>query len=296
MADLITLTGITGTGHHGVFDHEKRDGQTFTVDLVLETDHSLAGATDDLRHTVNYAELADAAHARITGEPYDLIEALAEAIAADALRIAGERGRAVSVTVHKPQAPIEVPFGNVSVTVRRERARLVLALGSNLGDSGETLRAAVEELSREPGISVASVSDVAQTKPVGGPAGQPDYLNLVLVGETTLSPYAVLRAAHRIEAEHHRTREVRWGARTLDIDLILHGDTVSDDPVLTLPHPRAHERAFVLAPWSWADPAARMQGRSVAELAAAAADAEDVTRLGPLPESQPEAIHPEVSA
>jgi dihydroneopterin aldolase/2-amino-4-hydroxy-6-hydroxymethyldihydropteridine diphosphokinase len=286
MADLITLTGVTGTGHHGVFDQEKRDGQTFAVDLTLETDHSAAGASDSLEDTVNYADLATAIHHRITGEPFELIEALAESIAADALRIAGPRGLAVTVTVHKPQAPIEVPFGSVSVTVRRERTSFVLAFGSNLGDSGQTLADAVRQLGADPRVIVEGVSDVARTKAVGGPEGQPDYLNLVVVGETTLQPRGLLALAQRIERDHHRTREVRWGPRTLDIDLIDVGGRTALDPLLTLPHPRAHERAFVLAPWSWLDPLATLSGRGggrrVGDLAAVAADFRDVERLGPL--------------
>ncbi|GAA1351943.1 2-amino-4-hydroxy-6-hydroxymethyldihydropteridine diphosphokinase [Falsarthrobacter nasiphocae] len=294
MSDLITLTGIEATGHHGVFEIEKREGQTFRVDLTLETDHSAAGASDALEETVNYAELAEAAHALIVGEPRDLIEALAEDIAARCLGLAGERATAVTVTVHKPQAPIEVPFGGVSVTVRRERLRMVLALGSNLGDSGATLAEAVGALAAHPRVRVDSVSDVARTKPVGGPEGQPDYLNIVVTGETSLAPRALLAFAHRIEAEHHRERGVRWGARTLDIDVVAlrrtgtavgaaaGGELVSADPVLTLPHPRAAERAFVLAPWSWAEPEARLAGQGVAELAASAPDRDGVERLGPL--------------
>jgi 2-amino-4-hydroxy-6-hydroxymethyldihydropteridine diphosphokinase len=155
----------------------------------------------------------------------------------------------------------------------------VLALGANLGHPAATLAAAVRELAQTPGIELTGVSPVAVTRPVGGPEGQPDYLNLVLAVETELSPYALLAVCQSIEQAHHRTREVRWGPRTLDIDVITYADLSSDDPVLTLPHPRAHERAFVLAPWSWLDPEATLSGRSVAVLAAQADDAGTVRRL-----------------
>jgi dihydroneopterin aldolase len=114
MTDKITLTGITGFGYHGVFDSEKRDGQTFVVDIEVETDFNSAIASDDVRDTVNYAELAQIAHSAIIGEPFNLIEKLADLIVRECLDISGVV--AVSVTVHKPQAPIDVPFGNVSVT------------------------------------------------------------------------------------------------------------------------------------------------------------------------------------
>jgi 2-amino-4-hydroxy-6-hydroxymethyldihydropteridine diphosphokinase len=156
----------------------------------------------------------------------------------------------------------------------------VLAFGANLGDPAATLAAAVRELAGTDGVELTGVSPVAVAAPVGGPAGQPDYLNLVVAVDTALSPEALLAACQAVEQTHHRTREVRWGPRTLDIDIITYGEVVSDDPVLTLPHPRAHERAFVLAPWSWLDPQATLGGRSVAALAAQAADAGTVRRLG----------------
>ncbi|HRO30756.1 2-amino-4-hydroxy-6-hydroxymethyldihydropteridine diphosphokinase [Citricoccus sp.] len=155
----------------------------------------------------------------------------------------------------------------------------VLALGANLGDPAATLQAAVRELAEHAGIELTGVSPVAVTAAVGGPAGQPDYLNLVLSVETTLTPRQLLAACQAVEQAHHRTREVRWGPRTLDVDVITYADLSSDHPELTLPHPRAHERAFVLAPWSWLDPQATLGGVSVAGLAARAADAGTVRRL-----------------
>ncbi|MGM7666895.1 2-amino-4-hydroxy-6-hydroxymethyldihydropteridine diphosphokinase [Microbacterium sp. A93] len=155
----------------------------------------------------------------------------------------------------------------------------VLALGANLGDAAATVQQAVRQLGQTPGIEVTGVSPVARTRAVGGPAGQPDYLNLVVTVATRLSPKELLAAGQGIEQAHHRTRDVRWGPRTLDIDVITYGDLRSDDPVLTLPHPRAHTRAFVLAPWSWLDPEAVLSGARVADLAGQADDAGSVTRL-----------------
>jgi 2-amino-4-hydroxy-6-hydroxymethyldihydropteridine diphosphokinase len=154
--------------------------------------------------------------------------------------------------------------------------RAVLALGSNLGHSLDTLSGAIEQLNRVDGIDVVSESPLVVTVPVGGPEGQPDYLNQVIEVSTTLSPYALLQAAHTVEQAFHRERIVRWGPRTLDIDIITYGSVTSDDPDLTLPHPRAAERAFVLVPWSWMDPGAFVAGRSVFELAELAEDREGV--------------------
>jgi 2-amino-4-hydroxy-6-hydroxymethyldihydropteridine diphosphokinase len=147
-----------------------------------------------------------------------------------------------------------------------EPRRVVLALGSNLGDRLETLQGAVDALFDAPGVDFVAVSPVYETAPVGGPE-QPDYLNAVIVVDTELSGQTILDRAHGIEEVFGRVREQTWGPRTLDVDVIVCGDETSDDPALTLPHPRAHERAFVLAPWHDVDPDAEIPGRGrVADL------------------------------
>ena len=135
----------------------------------------------------------------------------------------------------------------------------VLALGSNLGDSAETLRSAVEALRAVSGVDVVGVSGVVETDPVGGPE-QDVYLNAVVLVRTDLSPEDLLDVTQRVENEFGRVRDIRWGPRTLDVDIITYDDVVSDDTDLTLPHPRAHERGFVLVPWLDADPQASLPG------------------------------------
>ena len=272
--DVIRLTGVRARGHHGVLEHERRDGQDFVVDVAMSVDLRAAGTSDDLARTVNYAEVAADVVAVVTGPPRDLIETVAEEIAA--LTLARPLVEAVEVTVHKPQAPVGVPFGDVEVVVRRERdVPVVVALGANLEgadgrDPAGTLAAAVRRLRRVRGLRAVQVSRLHASAPVGGPE-QPDYVNAVAVGRTRLTPSALLEQLHRVEADFGRTREVRWGPRTLDLDLVQYGDptdgtdVTSDDETLTLPHPRAHERAFVLLPWLDVDPAAtlRVGGRAV---------------------------------
>ncbi len=142
--------------------------------------------------------------------------------------------------------------------------KVVIALGSNLGDRAENISKAVSELTKI--IEVTHLSTIYETDPVGGPE-QPDYLNAVLIGESELDPADLLTKTLEIESALGRTREVRWGARTLDIDLIIAGDVVSNSEFLILPHPRAHERAFVLEPWLEIEPDAVLPGRgSVAAL------------------------------
>ena len=147
---------------------------------------------------------------------------------------------------------------------------VVLALGSNQGDRQDILQGAVDAIVGLPGVRVTAVSPVYETVPVGGPA-QPDYLNAVVLADAARPARELLDRLHEIEAAFDRVRMVRWGPRTLDIDVIDFGGERSDDPELTLPHPRAHERAFVLGPWRDVDPDAALPGRGpVAELLAEA--------------------------
>lgn len=119
MADRIELYGLRAKGFHGVFDFERREGQEFVVDLVLHVDTSAAAASDDLADTVHYGVIAQQVHDVVAGEPVDLIETLAARIAAAVL--AHEAVEAVDVAVHKPQAPIEVPFDDVVLRIHRRR-------------------------------------------------------------------------------------------------------------------------------------------------------------------------------
>ena len=204
---------MSGTGFHGVFDHEKRDGQTFVVDVAIDADLAAAGRSDDLSRTVNYGEIGAVVLERIEGEPFDLIERLASVIAQDVL--AGHRlVDEVTVTVHKPQAPVGVPFADVTVSVarRRDPVPVVIALGANLGDAQGALMSAVASIMDLAGVTVVQVSDVVETDPVGGP-DQPVYLNQVVTATTWWSAPRLLASLHRIEAEHGRV-EIRWGART----------------------------------------------------------------------------------
>ena len=141
--------------------------------------------------------------------------------------------------------------------------KVVFALGSNLGDSYSTLESAIEELNHI--ITVTDASSFIETEPVGGPE-QPNYVNAVVIGESEKEPMVLLREALAIENKFGRVREVRWGPRTLDIDLIIAGDHIIESPELELPHPRAHERAFVLEPWCEIDPDAVIPGRGAIQV------------------------------
>ncbi len=159
-------------------------------------------------------------------------------------------------------------------------SRVVLSLGSNLGDSRSLLGAAVDGL----GDTVVAVSPMYATPPWGG-VDQDDFLNLVVVAEDSdADGQEWLRRAQRLEQVADRVRAVRWGPRTLDVDVIACDDVVSDDPDLTLPHPRAYLRAFVLQPWLDVEPDAVLGGVPVRDHLAALGPAErdGVRRVDPV--------------
>lgn len=145
--------------------------------------------------------------------------------------------------------------------------RVVLSIGSNVGERFASLQGAVSSLADTPDVHVVAVSPVYEADPVDAPEGSRDFLNAVLLVETTLSSHTMLERAHAVEDAFGRVRGERGAPRTLDVDLVLIGDRVSDDATLTLPHPRAHQRAFVLVPWNEVDPKAEIPGKGkVAEL------------------------------
>lgn len=321
--DVITLRGIRARGNHGVYAFERENSQPFGVDLSLYVDTRAAARSDDIGQTVDYARIAKQVVDVLTGPPVYLVETLASRVAEAVL--ANPRVRAVDVTIHKPEAPLQEQFGDVSVTIRRSRedaeqapaplvapapaaahshshrrtpepepaerpqrpqpARrtrveqreraVVLAIGGNLGDVPASLRQVVDALTHADGLEVEQVSPLVRTAPVlaSEQAAQPDYWDAVVLGHTTLDPWELLDLAHAVEDELGRERRERWGARTVDVDIVQVEGVRMDDPSLTLPHPRAHERAFVLVPWSLADRDAVLDGFGpVGDLAVLAPD------------------------
>lgn len=265
--DWIMLEGMQFYGYHGLHKEERKTGQLFVVDLHLQADLAPAGAADELAATVNYEQVFTAVREIVEGRQFRLIEALAETIAAYLL--ATYPLQEVMVRVQKPQAPLPGRFRHVGVEIRRRppaflpgagRARhrpdaaaapgpvtAYLGLGSNLGDRlGYLLRAAAA-LSNAA-VRLQAVSAVYETAPWGRPE-QPAFLNAVVQVATTLDAHTLLARALQVEADLGRQRSLRWGPRTIDIDLLLFGtQRIDAGPDLVVPHPRLGERAFVLVP------------------------------------------------
>ncbi|MEM9748121.1 MAG: 2-amino-4-hydroxy-6-hydroxymethyldihydropteridine diphosphokinase [Actinomycetota bacterium] len=277
--DTILVTGLRAVTIVGALPHEREIEQPLRVDLELAVDLHDAGLTDELGDTVNYGSVADRVVACVEESKDVLLERLVARIADEVLQF--DRVEGVTVKLTKLRPPLSVDAESTAVTIRRTRAELsvpphtahraFVALGSNLGDREGYLRQAIESLG-----NVVAESQVYETAPVGGPDGQGPYLNMVVEVETSLDPYALLRRCQRIEAEAMRQRAVRWGPRTLDVDIVMFDDMTIDSEELTVPHPRFAERRFVLAPLSDIAPERCPDGWD------ATLPPDDVRALGPL--------------
>lgn len=285
--DRIEVRGIRAFGYHGVLPHEGEFGQEFIADVELRCDMGPAAADDDLRLTADYGAVARVVSDVITGERFQLIETLADRIAAALL--SQPSVSVVRVTIHKPHAPMPVGVADVAVTrVRRVPSRAFLGLGGNIGDTVARMRAALETLVGIPGLAVSAVSPLYRTAAEGG-VEQPDFINAVVELRTTLTPHELLAVCRRLEAESGRVRDQRWGPRTLDVDILaVQGQSVQE-PDLQVPHPRATVRAFVVVPWADVAPDYQVviPGPTMAQRAAEFADA-DVERLDTMALGVPE--------
>lgn len=231
---------------HGALDFEKIKPQPFYISASLEGDLWEAAQKDELEKTINYADVCAVLERTARGNTFNLIEKLNYECAFAVLENFS-KVRAVTVTVEKPQAPVPQKVENLSVTQRYERETCYLSMGSSMGDRKGYLDFAVKKLSSTRGIRVESVSDYINTPPYGG-AAKNEFLNCAVKISTFLPPRKLLDAIHGIEAEAGRTREVRWGDRTLDIDIIFYGKRVVCDDDLIIPHPDYANRDFVLTP------------------------------------------------
>ncbi len=232
-------------GRHGVLKEENVLGQRFFVSCELETSFERASESDDIKQAVNYAQAAELITAFVRDNTFKLIETLADRLAFKLLTTFDIN--AAAVTVEKPSAPIGLPLETVGVTVEKKWERIYLSIGSNMGDKRANMDFAVERLSADEGIRLVRTSGYIETEPYGN-ENQDSFLNACIEANTLYSPHKLLEVINGIEAEAGRKRELRWGPRTLDIDIIFYGDRVIYDDKLIIPHIDMHNRAFVLEP------------------------------------------------
>lgn len=243
--NIVKIRGLEVAGKVGVHAEEKINEQPFVFDIDMETDFYEGAKFDDVTKVVNYSGVCNIIAEIVKTKKYSLIERLAYECAFSIFeRYPVKR---VSLTVWKPQAPIKHKFDNVGVTVDVMREKVFLSLGSNLGDRKGHLDAAIWELENTRGVVVKKVSKFYETEAYGGVTDKP-FVNCVLELDTYLTPSHLLAEIHRIEDGEGRTRDVHWGDRTLDIDIVFYGKEIICNDELTVPHYDYKNRAFVLKP------------------------------------------------
>ena len=244
--DKISIKNLEIFAKHGVFPEENVLGQKFIISAELYLDLRPAGLSDDLSLTVNYGEVCGIIVDFVEGNTWMLLETVVERLAEELLlRI--PLVKKVSLELKKPWAPIARHVETVAVSIERMWHTAYIALGSNIGDKQAHLKFAVAALDSTRGCRVLRTSSFIQTAPYGY-LEQDDFLNGCLALETLLTPQELLDVLHEIEQNAMRERTVRWGPRTLDLDIIFYDELVFADGELQIPHIEAHKRDFVLAP------------------------------------------------
>lgn len=253
--DQIRIKGLEIFARHGVYEEEKKLGQRFQVDVVLHTDTRRAGKSDDLEASTDYGAVCRKLETVLTQNCYNLIESAAEHAAQEIL-LSFPLVEKVTLELHKPQAPIPLPFSDVSVRIDRGWHTAYIALGSNMGDRNGWLELGRSGLEKHPACRDVRMASLYASSPYGG-VEQEDFVNSALSLRTLLLPHELLDVLQGLEQEAGRKRLVHWGPRTLDLDLIFYDDLVLDDPRLIVPHPDLENRDFVLLPLCELAPAYR---------------------------------------
>ena len=244
--DKIHIKDLEIIGFHGAIPEEKVLGQKFVLSFELDVDLRQAGKNDDLTKTVHYGELAQKVEEEFTKTSYDLIEKAAEEICEFVL-LNYPLVKKVKLLLKKPWAPTRKHVEYVAVEIERKWNKVYIAAGSNLGDKEETLKEAIDKIDKRKDCVVTKVSNFYTTDPVGY-EDQDQFVNCVFEIDTLQTPSELMDTLLEVEKEFKRERIIRWGPRTLDLDIIFYNDIISYDEHILIPHPRAHERQFVMKP------------------------------------------------
>ena len=264
--DEIHIDRLEVFAHHGVYPEETRNGQIFYVNAVLYTDMDRACISDELEDTVDYGGVCHFITGWMQDNTCKLLEAAAGRLS-EALLLKYGMLSAVRLEIVKPFAPVRLPFEEISVRVYRSRHKAYIAIGSNMGDREGYLAGAVEAMKAHPLMELKKVSRWILTEPYGG-VEQDDFLNGAAEIETLMSPRQLLEALHEMENAAGRERNVRWGPRTLDLDILFYDKVPLESEKLVIPHPDLENRRFVLEPMAEIAPAFRhpVTGKSMAAL------------------------------
>ena len=244
--DQIVVKDLIVFAKHGVFPEENEMGQKFVVSAILYTNTRYAGKTDRLDKSIDYGKACQLICECVRNNTFKLIEKVAETVA-EQLLLNTDYIEKVDVEVKKPWAPIGLPLDTVKVKITRSWHKAYIAFGSNMGDSKAFIEEAIAKLGEREDSIVEKVSSFIVTPPYGGVI-QDNFLNGCLILKTLLTPRELLSVLNEIEKEAGRTREIHWGPRTLDLDIIFYDDLIVEDDDLCIPHVDMQNRSFVLAP------------------------------------------------
>ena len=244
---IIKIRELEVFAHHGVFEEETMAGQKFFINAKLVLDNTAGQVlSDDLESTVDYGEVCHFITEYMQKNTCKLLEKITELLCIEILYkyplVSG-----ITLEIRKPEAPIGLPFESVSVERTLSRHIAYLSIGSNMGDKEGHLDRAIALLDKEKHTRFICESERFATEPYGGVI-QEDFLNSAVMVETVLSPHELLDYLHEIENSEGRKREVRWGPRTLDLDIVFYDDISLSDSTLTIPHTDMQNRLFVLEP------------------------------------------------
>jgi 2-amino-4-hydroxy-6-hydroxymethyldihydropteridine diphosphokinase len=238
----IIIENLECFGKHGVFKEENVLGQKFVVSAAMITNDV---KDDDINNAVDYGAVSHYIADYVSNNVFKLIETLANNMAENILKKFNISE--ITIKVKKPFAPIGLPLDTAAVEVNKKWSVAYLSIGSNIGDKKSYLDMCIKELENNENIKIEKIADFITTKAYGY-TEQDDFLNSAIKIKTILSPYELLDYTSSIEEKAHREREIHWGPRTLDIDILLYENVVLDDKKLTIPHLDMHNREFVLKP------------------------------------------------
>lgn len=246
--DEIRIEKLEVYAYHGVYPEERKRGQIFLVNTVLYTDTHRAGTEDKVELSTDYGAVSMFIDRWMKENTCHTLEAVAGNLAREIL-LNFDLINALDLEILKPEAPIPLTFGCVSVKIHRSWHKAYLSVGSNMGDRKKYLEDGIEALKAHPLIKQVKVSELIETAPYGG-VEQADFLNAAIGLETLMEPEELLEALHNIENSAGRERILRWGPRTLDLDILFFDQLVYESDTLVIPHPDLHNREFVLKPLS----------------------------------------------
>lgn len=244
--DIIKILDLEIFAYHGVFEEEAALGQKFLVSANLYVDTREAGIEDDLSKSIDYGSVCHFIKSVMEETRCKLIETVAENIA-NQLLLSYDLLKQVDIEVKKPWAPILLPIKTVSVMITRSWHTAYLGIGSNIGDKEGYLDFAIDQLNEDKYTKVVNVSEYIVTEPYGD-VEQEDFVNGCLQVHTLRMPLELLKLANDIESLAKRERVIKWGPRTLDIDILFYDHEVVYEDNLIIPHIDLHKRNFVLEP------------------------------------------------